>query len=105
MSEFNSRILAQRNTLKAINEFRIYKEPLFSLSEKAINRWVKNNMIDPQEKYVLLVTTISKKLFFLANKSQEQITEDYKELSNEVSELIIQIKDEMASTALQRTSR
>ena len=105
MSEFQNRIDAQRNALKTINKFGTYGEPLFSLSEKAITRWASNNMINPQEKFVLLLKAVSEKLFFLANKSQEQITEDYKNLSNEVSELISQIKAEMANAALQGTNR
>lgn len=96
MSEFNSRISAQRKTLKIVNGFCIYDEPLLSLSDKAINRWVSVNKIDPEESFVLLIKATSKKLFFLANKSQEQITEDYQKLSQEVFGLIEKIKDEMA---------
>ena len=92
MNEFNNRIIAQRNTLRAINGKRLYSEPLFSLTEKAIDRWVSNNKIDQAESFVALVREVSKKLFFLANKSQEQMTEDYRNISMDVDRLIEKIE-------------
>ncbi|MEZ8719149.1 hypothetical protein AB6D81_24625 [Vibrio splendidus] len=41
----------------------------------------------------------SKKLFFLANKSQEQITEDYKKLSKDVELIFTEINKEMKRLA------
>lgn len=92
MSEFENRIDAQRKILKIVNESSMHEEPLFSLSEKAIDRWIINNKIEAKSDLVLLIRQVSGKLFFLANKSQEQITEDYKSLSNEVLELTEQIQ-------------
>lgn len=37
------------------------------------------------------ITKASEKLFFLANKSQEQITNEYKEISSEISNITINI--------------
>lgn len=105
MSEFNNRVEAQRKSLRVINRFDLNEEPLFSLTEKAIDRWITINQIDGKESFVILIKEVSKKLFFLANKSQEQITEDYKIISREVSELIGKIEVEMANKALHRTSR
>ena len=96
MSEFNNRINAQRDALRVVNGFNLYEEPLLSLTDKAISRWVINNQIDRNECFVSLIQEVSKRLFFLANKSQEQITEDYKNLSKEVSELIAKIEEKMA---------
>jgi len=44
-------------------------------------------------------------LFFLANKSQEQVTEDYKVLSDKVSKQLSNLELEVANKALQRASR
>jgi len=41
----------------------------------------------------------------LANKSQEQITEDYQNISREVFGLVEKIGVEMANKVLRRTSR
>lgn len=95
MSEFRNRIESQREAVKIVNSFHLYGEPLFSLTEKSINRWISVNQIDPKAVHVNLVIQASKKLFFLANKSQEQITEDYKQLSKDVENLLVQISREM----------
>ncbi|EGR2770784.1 hypothetical protein QRC92_001234 [Vibrio parahaemolyticus] len=97
MSEFRNRIESQREAVKIVNSFHLYEEPLFSLTEKSINRWVSINQIDPKAVHVNLVIQASKKLFFLANKSQEQVTEDYKKLSKDVEDLLIQISREMSA--------
>lgn len=41
------------------------------------------------------IKEISGQLFFLANKSQEQITESYRKLSNIVSHLVDELKEEV----------
>ena len=64
MTEFNNRIAAQRDILVAVNSVP-WREELFGLS----------------------------KLFFLANKSQEQVTSEYKLLSLEVADLMSRIKN------------
>ncbi|KPB95416.1 Uncharacterized protein AC502_2515 [Pseudomonas syringae pv. maculicola] len=40
-----------------------------------------------------MVTQAAEKLFFLANKSQEQITGEYRALSIEVADLVLQIEE------------
>ncbi len=97
MSEFNNRINAQRDALKVINSKDLYDEPLLSLTEKAINRWVENNGIDNKEFFVVLLKDISGSLFFLANKSQEQITDDYKVLSKKVTGMIVELEGVVAN--------
>ena len=91
MSEFNNRIAAQREILICINH-RGWEEELFGLSSGAIDRWMNVNRLEPNTTLVVLVRQAADKLFFLSNKSQEQITEEYKILSNEVSSLTAQIK-------------
>ena len=86
MNEFKNRITAQRQILELVNRKRRGEE-LFGLSSKAIERWVAVNAIDSNSDLVELIKIASGKLFFLANKSQEQISEDYRTTSREVAEL------------------
>lgn len=104
MSEFNNRITAQRNALEIVNGSGLFFEPLLSLTGKAIDRWSRNNGIDPHDLLVVLLKTISETLFFLANKSQEQVTDDYKDLSVKVSKQLSELKIGVTNKALQRTS-
>ncbi len=94
MSEFNNRIAAQREILSGVNREK-WKEELFGLSSGAIDRWVNINRLEPTSPLVELIRQVAEKLFFLSNKSQEQITEDYKSLSSEVAFLTTQIKQEV----------
>ena len=95
MSEFNNRIAAQRDILVCING-KTWKEELFGLSSGAIERWINVNGINANSVLVELVKNSAAKLFFLSNKSQEQITEDYKKLSSDVSDMTQKIKIEMS---------
>jgi hypothetical protein len=86
MIEFNNRIDAQRIILNLINRGH-WKEELYGLSSGAIDRWVRANGIDPTADLPRAVYESADKLFFLANKSQEQVTDEYRLLSVEVLEL------------------
>lgn len=77
MNEFNNRIDAQRSILHSVN-MAVRDEELFGLSSKAIERWVSVNRLDPTSNLVRLVRAAAEQLFFLANKSQEQVTNEYK---------------------------
>ena len=85
MSELNNRIGAQRDALKIVNGSGFFIESLMSLTEQAIERWYKSNHLDAHDPIITLLKSMSGTLFFLANKSQEQVTEDYKVLSDKVS--------------------
>lgn len=95
MSEFNNRIAAQRDVLFAVNS-SVWQEELLGLSSGAIDRWVAANRLESSSDLVTLVRKAADKLFFLSNKSQEQVTEDYKLLSSEVSDLTEQINRSVA---------
>ena len=86
MNEFKNRMAAQRQILELVNR-KQREEELFGLSSKAIDRWVAVNAIDSNSNLVELIKIASGKLFFLANKSQEQISEDYRTTSREIAEL------------------
>jgi hypothetical protein len=70
---------------------------LLSLTEKAIDRWSRNNKVDAHDSIVTLLKSMSGTLFFLANKSQEQVTEDYKVLSDKVSKQLSKLELEVAA--------
>ena len=91
MDEFNNRMDKQRQVLELVNSKHKGKEELFGLSNKAIERWLHVNEISSDAKISTILFDISKKLFFLATKSQEQITEEYKNKSLEIEELRSQL--------------
>ena len=104
MSEFNNRIGAQRDALKIVNGSGLFPESLMSLTEKAIERWSTNNQLDTYDPIITLLKSMSGTLFFLANRSQEQVTEEYKLLSGKVSEQLFDLEQKLANKALQRKS-
>lgn len=95
MNEFSNRISAQRRILQIVNRKRWDKEELLGLSNKAIERWISINQINPSCYLVELIKAASSQLFFLANKSQEQISEDYKMISQEISNISKKIELEV----------
>lgn len=90
MAEFNTRINAQRNILRVVNSKK-RAEDLFGLSRKTIDRWILANQLDGASNLVCLVRNAADKLFFLANMSQEQVSDEYTLLTNE----IIKIHDDI----------
>lgn len=94
MTEFNNRIAAQRGILRAVNGAR-WSEELYGLSRGALERWIQANGVDENSRLVILLTDAAEKLFFLANKSQEQVTKEYRFLSAEVSRIAEQIAREV----------
>ena len=96
MSNFNNRIAAQRALLRTVNDGRWPQENLFGLSSKAIERWVLANRLDPNCRLVRLVYSASEKLYFLANKSQEQVTEEYEILSKSFDSVLNAVEAEMS---------
>lgn len=85
MNEFQNRINLQRKILRLINSKIQLDEPLASLSKSCIDRWYSVNSEIPADIFKLLLA-ISEQTLFLATKSQEQITEEYSNLSFHVSE-------------------
>ncbi|WP_394995577.1 hypothetical protein [Emticicia sp.] len=92
MDEFLNRITAQRQVINIVNQEKKLSFPLIGLSLKSIERWKNENSISDDAEILMVINLISSKLFFLANKSQEQITNEYKLLSKNVSELINHLK-------------
>ena len=92
MDEFNNRMDAQRDILEVVNRQAGGSEELCGLSKKAIERWITSNQLNRKSDTCNILFQIAKKLFFLANKSQEQITEEYKALSSEISALKINLE-------------
>jgi hypothetical protein len=94
--EFNNRIEAQREILCLVNG-RDWIEELYGLSSGAIDRWTKANNIDSSSDLSQGIRDSAAKLFFLANKSQEQVTDEYRLLSTEVHDLTQRIARIMAA--------
>lgn len=94
MSEFNNRIELQREVIKIVNSAKFEYE-ITGLSKNAIERWLMDNRLDSESDLTKLLYKISSKLFFLANKSQEQITDSYKKISSEISILVQNLKNKI----------
>lgn len=101
MDEFNNRMDAQRNILEIVNKKSRQHEELCGLSKKAIERWIHVNHIDPTSEVLRILMMISDKLFFLANKSQEQVSEAYKTVSSEIASLRNDLSKTLDNKALQ----
>ncbi len=99
--EFNNRIAAQRAILLVVNRKPWSSEQLFGLSSKAIDRWVSVNRIEPASRLVKLVRDISAKLFFLANKSQEQVSDEYTAVRAEIVAACDAIEIELEASTVQ----
>jgi hypothetical protein len=91
MSEFVNRVSAQRKALEAVNSAR-WAEPLFGLSSGALERWCASNALTRDATIVQYLYLVSEKLAFLANQSQEQISEEYAAASVQISELTARIE-------------
>ena len=95
MDEFNNRMDAQRSVLEVVNRQVDNKEELCGLSKEAIERWITANQINPESEVCRILYSISAKLFFLANKSQEQVSETYRLVSSEISGLKLNLEKAM----------
>ena len=94
MTEFNNRIAAQRDVLLIVNSVR-WREELYGVSSGALDRWMRTNGVESTSKLAHLLVEVASKLFFLANKSQEQVSDEYKFRSAEVSTLTQLIREEI----------
>ncbi|GAB5524799.1 MAG: hypothetical protein Roseis2KO_26710 [Roseivirga sp.] len=92
MSEFNNRIIIQRDIIKILNKGK-FAHQITGLSRSAIERWIIENKLDSNSDLIDLLLELSGKLFFLANKSQEQITDSYKKASGDISRLLQELKE------------
>lgn len=94
MTEFNNRIAAQRDILLVVNSVRWHEE-LYGMSRGALDRWMRTNKVESTSKLAQLLVEVASKLFFLANKSQEQVTDEYMSRSLEVAALTQMISNEI----------
>lgn len=92
MSEFQDRISVQRKVIDIINS-NTWREPLMGLSRKSIDRWLAQNSFTIETDLGQILEKIGAKLFFLANRSQEQITEENETASDEITKLITYLED------------
>ena len=94
MKEFNNRIELQREVIKIVNNSK-FKNQITGISKKAIQRWIMDNSVPTNSEIIEILYLISNKLFFLANKSQEQITENYKKIKFEISKIVTELKSKI----------
>ena len=94
MSEFNSRIEAQRRVVQIVNS-KPWSEELFGLSSKAIQRWIAANRVEPSSPIVPLIKGAAAELFFLADQSQDQISPEYISAAQKVAEIASSLELQM----------
>lgn len=94
-NSFNNRMDAQREFLKIVNSRKTGVEPLLALSQGAIDRWAAANRMAQDDNLVALVRKAGDALFFLANKSQEQVSAQYMQASGDFVALVDQARHEM----------
>lgn len=92
MSEYVDRMSAQRALLQVVNS-RAWHEELFGLSSLTINRWMDSNGMSPDAEIVGLLRSASERWGFLANRSQMQVSEDYRRASDDVEALTAEIQE------------
>ena len=79
MDEFVDRMTTQRQVLDIVNRSEaVSVEKLFGLSSDAIDRWMVANAIHPKSEIVRLLQQVSAELFFMATRSQEPVSSEYK---------------------------
>ncbi len=100
MSEFSSRVDAQRQILRVVNNKPWKSEQLFALSTKAIRRWVFANHIDASTRLVKLLDAASAQIFVMANHSDDPITGTYVLTRDRVLAIENQIRKELDSEPL-----
>src|SRR5262245_35853831 len=93
MSEFLDRFSAQRKVLQAVNRCGLMGGELMGLSSGAIDRWIMANQLGQTSPLVELVRRASARLFCLANKSQDQVSEEYFWASEEISMITREIEE------------
>ena len=92
-NEFNARMEAQREILREINQIDWSVEPLLSLSEPAITRWVITNRLGTDDSIVGLVRQAGDALLFLANRSQEQVSPEYESHTADVASILLVLRN------------
>ncbi len=96
MDQFNSRMEAQRKVIKVVNSSQQWQEELCGLSAKAINRWIYINQIPRGGEIPKLLVRISELLFFLATKSQDQLSDEYRSYLADVLVLTASLEKQFA---------
>ena len=97
MGEFSSRVDAQRQILKVVNDKPWKSEQLLALNSKAIQRWITVNHLDAATRLVTLLDEASSRIFVMANLSDDPIAADYKLTREQVDSLELNIREELAS--------
>lgn len=92
MDEFVGRMATQRRILKIVNSHDDSKEKLYGLSAGAIKRWELVNVNLVSTEIVELLRSLSSELFFMATRSQEPVSNEYKTRSQNIAYLLQQLE-------------
>jgi hypothetical protein len=96
MTEFGDRMRAQRHVLRVVNSVAWHEE-LFGLSNQAIRRWSDQNGLRPESDLLRHLRVASDRLGFLANRSQMQVSDDYRRAWRDMQSATRDIEDALAT--------
>jgi hypothetical protein len=99
MDEFVGRMATQRHVLDVVNRELRSTEKLFGLSSNAIERWAVANRLEPTSEIVQLLKRISSELFFMATRSQEPVSEEYKLWHHRIVESVLALENAVQQNA------
>jgi hypothetical protein len=104
LTDFSNRVQAQREMVKLVNSRAWPVEQLFALSEGAINRWRISNNLSQDSELVSIVIRAGEALGFLANESQQQISDEYKRRNLDFQGLLESASNYLAATSPEHSS-
>jgi len=93
MDEFVGRMATQRRILDTVNSHIVSNEKLFGLSAATIRRWEVASGLAPSMEVVVLLQKLSSELFFMATRSQEPVSDEYKTRSRNIALLVEQLEN------------
>jgi hypothetical protein len=97
MGEFSSRVEAQRQILKVVNNRDWLGEQLFAITTPAIQRWASTNGLDTSTAVVKLLHSASAQIFVMANHSDDPIAGSYTLSKQKVLSIARQVQEELSS--------
>lgn len=92
MDEFVGRMQTQRHILHVVNSKVSRAEELCGLSAGALRRWELAHQLSPSSELMILLRELSSELFFMATRSQEPVSDEYKLHQQNIIRLVGQLE-------------
>jgi hypothetical protein len=99
MRDFRSRAAAQRALLRTVNASGRWREPLYGLTDEAVERWIMRNELSGEARLPSLLRHASSALCALANQSQAAVVDEAAQSVEQIARLRDAIAREVAELA------